>query len=288
MLVEAGDVLATVCGNQANVALMQHRHEQALALAERSVELQEHGGTPHGLGVALASLGQICVRLGNLKRAEEALNRALDVRSPLHFMRETTGAVFDTLAQIHLIRGQHEEADRSLPKAREAYGEYGSQRPLVPVVGARAEARSRCGGRSRRGRGPRVRRRQSVDAPPGYALQAELIAIEALLASTRRGSAAAARGGLPARISPRHERHLGRVPAAARPAQRRPAARPRRITTSARASACSTCSASAIRPGLSYLELGRLAACRRRALAGDALPDRRGRDLRVAGRGAGL
>ena len=33
--------LATVCGNQANVALMQHRHEQALALAERSVELQE-------------------------------------------------------------------------------------------------------------------------------------------------------------------------------------------------------------------------------------------------------
>jgi len=37
--VEAGDVLATVCGNQANVALMLHRHEQALALAERSVEL---------------------------------------------------------------------------------------------------------------------------------------------------------------------------------------------------------------------------------------------------------
>jgi tetratricopeptide (TPR) repeat protein len=98
LLVEAGDVLATVCGNQANVALMQHRHEQALTLAERSVELQEQGGTPHGLGVALASLGQICVRLGSLNRAEEALNRALDVRSPLQFMRETTGAVFDTLA----------------------------------------------------------------------------------------------------------------------------------------------------------------------------------------------
>ena len=51
---QAGDVLATVCGNQANVALMQHRHDQALALAERSVELQEESGTPHGLGVALA------------------------------------------------------------------------------------------------------------------------------------------------------------------------------------------------------------------------------------------
>ena len=34
LMVDAGDVLATVCGNQANVALMQHRHEQALALAE--------------------------------------------------------------------------------------------------------------------------------------------------------------------------------------------------------------------------------------------------------------
>src|SRR5215813_7981558 len=123
LIVEAGDVLATVCGNQANVALMQHRHDQALALAERSVELQEQAGTPHGLGIALASLGQICVRVGNLKRAEDALNRALDVRSPLHFMRETTGGVFDTLAQIHLIRGQHDEASRCLQKAREAYGD---------------------------------------------------------------------------------------------------------------------------------------------------------------------
>ncbi|HSC28515.1 MAG TPA: tetratricopeptide repeat protein, partial [Vicinamibacterales bacterium] len=127
LIAEAGDVLATVCGNQANVALMQHRHDQALALAERSVELQEQAGTPHGLGVALASLGQICVRVGSLRRAEEALNRALDVRSPLLFMRETTGGVFDTLAQIHLIRGEHDAAGRCLQKAREAYGDQGSQ-----------------------------------------------------------------------------------------------------------------------------------------------------------------
>ena len=103
---------------------MQHRHDQALTLAERSVELQEEAGTPHGLGMALASLGQICVRLGNLRRAEEALNRALDVRSPQQFMRETTGAVFDTLAQIHLIRGEYDAASRSLQKAREAYGDH--------------------------------------------------------------------------------------------------------------------------------------------------------------------
>ena len=153
--------------------------------AERSVELQEHGGTPHGLGVALASLGQICVRLGSLNRAEEALNRALDVRSPLQFMRETTGAVFDTLAQIHLIRGQHDTADRCLLKAREAYGEYGSQTARwyqwsLRVLEARAALR--------RGQpGPAVAYAsdiaKSLDAPGGYVLQAELIAVEALMAS---------------------------------------------------------------------------------------------------------
>ncbi len=123
LMVRAGDVVAIVCGNQANVAMMQHRHDQALALAERSVELQEESGTPHGLGIALASLGQISVRLGNLRRAEQVLNRALDVRSPLQFMRETTGAVFDTLAQIHLIRGTIDEASRCLQRSREAYGD---------------------------------------------------------------------------------------------------------------------------------------------------------------------
>jgi DNA-binding NtrC family response regulator/tetratricopeptide (TPR) repeat protein len=185
LIAEAGDVLATVCGNQANVALMQHRHDQALALAERSVELQEQAGTPHGLGVALASLGQICVRLGNPTRAEEALNRALDVRSPLHFMRETTGAVFDTLAQIHLIRGEHEAASRSLNKAREAYGETRASiwyQWSVRVLEARLALRR---GQAAQALALSTDVAQSADAPPGYALQAELIAIEALVQSER-------------------------------------------------------------------------------------------------------
>ncbi len=204
LLVEAGDVLATVCGNQANVALMQHRHDQALTLAERSVELQERGGTPHGLGVALASLGQICVRLGNLKRAEEALNRALDVRSPLQFMRETTGAVFDTLAQIHLIRGEHEQAGRCLQKAHEAYGEYGSQTARWYQWSLRVlEARVAL----RRGQpGPAVALAsdvaRSVDAPPTYCLQAELIAVEALLASNLIDEAQQRLDAIADRISP--------------------------------------------------------------------------------------
>jgi DNA-binding NtrC family response regulator/tetratricopeptide (TPR) repeat protein len=204
LMVEAGDVVATVCGNQANVALMQHHHDQALALAERSVELQEQSGTPHGLGVALASLGQICVRLGSLKRAEQALNRALDVRSPLQFMRETTGAVFDTLAQIHIVRGEHEKASRCLHKAREAYGEYGTQTSRWYQWSLRVlEARLAL----RRGQfGPAMAEAAEVarssEAPAVYTLQAELIALEALLASGMTEEAESRLDAVTSRIQP--------------------------------------------------------------------------------------
>jgi hydrogenase-4 transcriptional activator len=187
LMVRAGDVVATVCGNQANVAMMQHRHDQALALAERSVELQEESGTPHGLGIALASLGQISVRLGNLRRAEQVLNRALDVRSPLQFMRETTGAVFDTLAQIHLIRGDYEEAGRSLQRSREAYGDasrwyHWSVRALEARVALRRGDATQALAIASEIAG-------AGDVPSTYATQAELIAVEALLESGEIGEA---------------------------------------------------------------------------------------------------
>ncbi|HEY2431479.1 MAG TPA: sigma 54-interacting transcriptional regulator [Vicinamibacterales bacterium] len=183
LMVRAGDVVATVSGNQANVAMMQHRHDQALALAERSVELQEDSGTPHGLGIALASLGQISVRLGNLRRAEQALNRALDVRSPLQFMRETTGAVFDTLAQIHLIRGEYDEASRCLQRSLEAYGEASRwYHWSVRVIEARVALRRGDAAEALVAATEIVR---AADAPPAYATQAELIAVEALLAEGR-------------------------------------------------------------------------------------------------------
>ena len=200
LMVRAGDVVAIVCGNQANVAMMQHRHDQALALAERSVELQEESGTPHGLGIALASLGQISVRLGNLRRAEQVLNRALDVRSPLQFMRETTGAVFDTLAQIHLIRGTIDEASRCLQRSREAYGDSSRwYQWSVQALEARLALRR---GDPAAALATAAQLSRTEDAPAAYAAQAELIAVEALLASGRRDEAArrlnAAGGQMPA------------------------------------------------------------------------------------------
>ena len=123
--IQADDVLAGIVHNQANVALMRHHHEQALALAERSVALHENLGSGHGLAVALATLGQIFVQLGDLERAEQILTRTLDVRSSVQF-HETTGAVYDTLAQIHLMRGSYERAEEYLRHASEAYGAYGT------------------------------------------------------------------------------------------------------------------------------------------------------------------
>ncbi len=205
-LVHADDVLATVCGNQANVMMLEHRYEQALALAERSVSLHETHGSGHGLAVALATLGQICVRLGDLARAEGALHRALDVRSPIQF-HETTGAVFDTLAQIHLIRGRYDAASDFLGRAGDAYGAYGRQTShwyqwSVRVIGARLALR----------RGDmdeavlRADQMLSEGAPPFDALQATLIAAEALTTSGRLAEATqrltAAADGLDPQVAP--------------------------------------------------------------------------------------
>jgi hydrogenase-4 transcriptional activator len=184
-MVHADDVVATVCGNQANVMMLEHRYEQALALAERSVALHEAHGSGHGLAVALATLGQICVKLGNLVRAEDALHRALDVRSPIQF-HETTGAVFDTLAQIHLIRGAYDTASDFLGRASEAYGAYGRQTSRwyewsVRVLGARLALRRWALDDAV----ARVDEMLEAGAPPVDALQATLIAAEALTAADR-------------------------------------------------------------------------------------------------------
>jgi DNA-binding NtrC family response regulator/tetratricopeptide (TPR) repeat protein len=169
--------------------MLQHRYEQALALAERSVSLHEEHGSGHGRAIALGTLGQICVRLGNLARAEEALHRALDLRSPIQF-HETTGAIFDTLAQIHLIRGSYEAASELLARAADAYGAYGRETSRwyewsVRVLGARLALR-------RGALADAVTLADQIleaDAPGADALQATLIAGEALIAAGEREAA---------------------------------------------------------------------------------------------------
>ncbi|MGH2668019.1 MAG: tetratricopeptide repeat protein, partial [bacterium] len=203
-LARANDVVAIVCNNQANVALLQNRYEQALALAERSVSLQAETGSPHGLGVSLASLGQICVRGGKLERAEQVLRRALDVRSAVQFLRETRGAVYDTLTQIHLIRGEYHLANTCLMQARDAYGEYGTQTSKwyewsIRVLEARLALRR---GRLDEALALATETAQSPAAPPADALQAALIASEAVLVAGRVTEAAERIAALGHRLQP--------------------------------------------------------------------------------------
>jgi DNA-binding NtrC family response regulator/tetratricopeptide (TPR) repeat protein len=200
----ADDVLAVVCVNQANVALIRHRYEQALALSERAVTLQEGLGQAAGLAGALATLGQICVRMGNLQRAESVLHRALEARSSVQF-HETTGAVNDTLAQMSLMRGDYEHAAEYLQRAAEAYGAYGRQTSRwyewsVRVISARV-AIGRGAPDAALAIADEIAR--SPAAPPAEALQGELIAIEALLAAERLDEGEHRLGQVESRLDPR-------------------------------------------------------------------------------------
>ena len=188
--VQADDVLAIVYGNQANVAMMRHRYEQALALAEQSVARHEQFPPGYGLAVALATLGQICIHLGTLSRAQDVLRRALEIRRGLLF-HETTGAIHDSLAQIHLIRGDYDEAEASLERARDAYGAYEAHTPRwydwsLRLLAARVALRRGLTALA-------IERADEVvnapGAPPADSLHAHLIAIDALLEGGRMADA---------------------------------------------------------------------------------------------------
>jgi DNA-binding NtrC family response regulator/tetratricopeptide (TPR) repeat protein len=202
--IPADDVLAGIVHNQANVALMRHRHDQALTLAERSVALHQSIGSSHGLAVALATLGQICVQLGNLERAEQVLTRTLEVRSPIQF-RETTGAVFDTLAQIHLMRGSYERAGEYLRQASDAYGAYGTQTMRwyewsLKVLGVKLAIRRRAYDDAVAMADALA---QAPGVPPADAIQADLAACEAMVAAGRTDEAQRRLEACEARLDPK-------------------------------------------------------------------------------------
>ena len=98
--------------------------------------------------------------------------------------------MFDTLAQIHLIRGRYDTASDFLGRASEAYGAYGRQTSQwyewsVRVLGARLALR-------RGALDEAVARADEIlqaGAPPFDALQATLIAAEALTAANRLAEA---------------------------------------------------------------------------------------------------
>ena len=200
--------------------------------------------------MALATLGQIFVQLGDLERAEQILTRTLEVRSPVQF-QETTGAVFDTLAQIHLMRGSYERAGEYLRQASDAYGAYGTQTMRwyewsLKVLGVKLAIRRGAydeAHRDGRGAGPH-HRRAAERSDPGGSRRVRSAVAAGRVSEAERTPRIVRRPPRPARRT----RDVGRVPAHQGRGPRAVAARLRpRIMTLRRAPACSTCSASAIR-----------------------------------------
>ncbi len=250
-LVHADDVLATVCGNQANVMMMR----APLRAGARAGRAQRRRCTKRTAPATASpsrwrrSARSACASAISA-RAEEALHRALDVRSPIQF-HETTGAVFDTLAQIHLIRGALRHGERISRRA--------PARRTARTGGRRASGTSgRCacsapGWRSGAARSTRP----SARADEILAGRRAAVRCAAGDAHRRRGadrrraarrSRAAARHAPPTRSIPKiapaawgeYLRLRGALHA-------KTAAPPTRTTTSRRARRCSICSASAIR-----------------------------------------
>jgi DNA-binding NtrC family response regulator/tetratricopeptide (TPR) repeat protein len=202
--IQADDALAAIIHNQANVALMRHRHDEALALAERSVAIHQTLGSGQGLAIALATLGQIFVQLGDLERAEGTLTRALEVRSQAK-VHETTGAIYDTLAQIHLMRGSYERAEEYLRMAGDAYGAYGAQSMRwyewsLKVLGVKLAIRRGAHEDALRMADDLV---AAAGIPPADSIQADLAGCEALIATGHVEEAERRLEGCVGRLDPR-------------------------------------------------------------------------------------
>ena len=129
--------------------------------------------------------------------------------------------MYDTLAQIALMRGGYESAGDYLRQAGEAYGSYGAQTGLwyewsIRVLEAKLAAR-----RGATEEALRLANEIAAKAPPAEAIQADLIACEALLAGGRAGEAETRVGSMatPHRRA-RHAGRVGRVSSAARSSAR--------------------------------------------------------------------
>ena len=176
-------------------------------------------------------------------------HRALAVRTPLLY-HETTGAIFDCLAQIHLIRGDYDACADALAQARDAFGVYDAHTPRwydwsLRLIEARLAAR----------RGDFARAVALADAiadspgvPPADQVHAHLIAADALVQAGQHAEVAATPRPHGRRTWTRARRRAPGASfcASAAWSPRPPVAPPRAITTWRKARRSATCSASAI------------------------------------------
>ncbi|MCA1649556.1 MAG: sigma 54-interacting transcriptional regulator [Acidobacteria bacterium] len=190
---------------------------KALTQAERAHDSRAIGLAHYELGHCYRQVGDTAIVREHLTSSASALHAAGD-RRHLAMVHSLSGVALaqegrldeamaalrqaERLAEIHLIRGEHDAASRCLQKSRDAYGEYGAHTSRwyqwsLQVVEARLALRR---GQEAQALPLATEVATSRDAPTGYALQAELIAVEALLASGRLADAQEHLDGVAARI----------------------------------------------------------------------------------------
>ena len=108
--------------------------------------------------------------------------------------------MYDTLAQIALIRGDYDSTGDYLRKAGEAYGSYGAQTGLWYEWSIRVLEAQLAGRRGDTEEALRLANEIAAKAPPAEAIQADPIACEALLAGGRASEAEKRIGSMATRI----------------------------------------------------------------------------------------
>ena len=269
-MVHADDVLATVCGNQANVMMMR----APLRAGARARRAQRHAARSPRLGTRPR------------RRARHARPDLRAPRRPRPRRRRAAPrarrAQPDSVPRNDRRRLRHAGADSSDSRRATTWRAIFSAAPATRTArtaGRRAagtNGRSACSARGSRCGAAQldeaVARADEIlgaGAPPFDSLQATLIAAEALDGrGSPRGGRAAPRGrGRRRSIRGWRRPHGASISGCAASLHAKSdAAPPTRTTISRRARRCSICSANAIRPALSHLALGRLVAQNRRAI----------------------
>ena len=138
--IPADDLLAGVAHNQANVALMS----RSISTGRWRLPNEAWPSTRRSDRVTVSpsrwprSVRFSCsLAISTGRRA--ILTRTLEVRSPVQF-QETTGAVYDSLAQIHMMRGSYERAGEYLRLASDGYGALAQ----APIRAAGTSGRCSC------------------------------------------------------------------------------------------------------------------------------------------------
>ena len=112
-----------------HVAVLQGRHEEAIALSARALELVEaHRGRSHALARALFDHGEVCRVSGRFEDAALAFRRALEVGEEVLGPRHPElAASLNSLAVVHIEQDRTDDALRELERVleirKEVFGE---------------------------------------------------------------------------------------------------------------------------------------------------------------------